>query len=150
MSLYKQKDVSIEEKSWVVSEIKQTLVNIYQIFVQQEGIYNSSLLGFGDKVQAKANYVVSLYGLYKICIAGFEKDFEKEETLKKIVKLDDTIDIDSFRHLIIKGKHYSDEKLILMGLLLNNWLFRYGYFRLLSAETVYANTVAMLEAEDKV
>jgi hypothetical protein len=147
MSYYQKAEVDIKEKSWVVSEIKQTLVNIYQVFVREGAQYTNATLGLGDPHVGKINYIASMYALYNICIQGFEADFTKNDIVNEKVG---AIKIDDYRYLIVSGMTYSNEKLIFMGLILNKWLFRFGYFRLLSAETVYRSDVAKLSAQDEV
>ena len=61
----------VSEKYWVVSEVKASLVEVYNNFLNKKDIYIRSLKGTVEPIEAKAEYTASLYGFYSLMLNGF-------------------------------------------------------------------------------
>lgn len=129
----------IEEKSWVVSEVKATLIKIHSVYVETRAEYMRSLSGFNHKKNSRVNYIVTIDAYYSFLRKGFIPYLKKQEEVYKLITEKD------YDLLYFKEKSFDDQKLLLMGSLLNNYNFEEGFFNITHQNKVFSDPVAMLE-----
>jgi hypothetical protein len=129
-----------KEKYWVVSEVKASLVEVYNNFLNKKDIYIRSLKGVTEKIEAKAEYTASLYGFYCLMLNGFTQHLKDNKDEPKYTE-------DDYINLALSNDH-DDEKLVRMGYLLEKWAWRFGAFRITHQEKVYDDPLDQMQEED--
>ena len=129
----------IEEQYWVVSEVKASMIEVYNNFLSKQDVYVRSLKKVTDKTVAKAEYIASLYGFYTLMLNGFPGYLETVETKG----FEDLSEMD-FLNLALEEEH-KDDKLIKMGYILQKWASTEGPFRITHQERKYNDPVEMLQ-----
>lgn len=128
----------ISEQYWVISEVKASMIEVYNNFLSKQDVYVRSLKNVTDKTLAKAEYIASLYGFYTLMLNGFPSYLDKVElNTEKFTELD-------FINLALSDKH-EDSKLIKMGYILQKWASTEGPFRITHQERKYHDPVDMLQ-----
>jgi len=136
----KDNKYEVHEQYWVVSEVKASLVEVYNNYLKAQENYVRALKGILDPNQTKAEYVSALYGFYTLLLNGFPTYLEKLEK--------PTFTEDDYIKLAISTDH-EDEKLIKMGYVLQKWASTQGPFRITHQDKVYNDPVDMLEDENQ-
>ena len=130
------KKYEISEKYWIISEVKASMIEVYNNFLNKQDVYVRSLKQVVDKTLAKAEYVAALYGFYTLMLNGFPAYLKENSELE--LKEED------YFQLAVSDEH-EDKKLVKMGYCLQKWASTEGPFRITHQERKYNDPVDMLK-----
>lgn len=126
------------EKFWIVSEVKASLIEVYNNFLKAQDNYVRSIKGIVDPVENKAQYISALYGLYTMLLNGFLEYLKTQEEFTE----------EDYISLAITEEQ-DQEKILKMGYLLQKWSFTKGPFRITHQEKEYKDVIDQLKEEDE-
>ena len=115
---------SDKRQAWSLSELKETYIDIFQLFIRSRINYLNAIRGTGDPHLAKIEYISSLDAYYQVSQAPFESFLKSkfpDDWEKIIEKYDD---------IAVLGIDMSDDELRKMGNYINKWNTRDGFMRL--------------------
>ena len=130
----------ISEKYWVVSEVKASLIEVYNNFLKAQENYIRSLKKILDPTQSKAEYISALYGLYTMFLNGFPEYIENKKDINYTEE--------DYISLALSDEH-DDDKLVRMGYILQKWASTEGAFRITHQERSYNDPIDMLLDENE-
>lgn len=128
----------IHEQYWVVSEVKASLIEVYNNYLKAQENYVRSLKKILDPTQTKAEYISALYGFYTLVLNGFPDYLKTSSSFTE----------DDYIMLALSDEH-QDDKLIRMGYVLQKWASTEGPFRITHQDKVYKDPVQMLIDENE-
>ena len=133
----------ISEQYWVVSEVKASLIEVYNNFLKAQDNFVRSLKGIIDPTQAKAEYISALYGFYTLSLNGFPTHLEELKINKKT-----DFGEDDYFDLSHEDKQ-DNVKLLKMGYELQKWASTKGAFRITHQEKNYKDPIEMMLDENE-
>lgn len=138
-------DYEIQEKAWVVSEIKASMVEVFNNFVVKRDQYVKSLQGVVDPQVARAEFVAALYEFYNMMLNGYVQDLSRVKT--ESVPANPHTEIE-YQQLAYKDTNFDEKKLLSMSYELTKWAFTKGYFRITHQEIKFGDVVDQMEYEN--
>ena len=130
----------VNEKYWVVSEVKASLIEVYNNFLKAQDNYIKSIKGIIDPVENKAHYISALYCLYAMMLNGFLGYLSREENTE--------FSEEDYINLAIEDEQ-DQNKILKMGYILQKWSFTEGPFRITHQEKQYNDIIDQLIEEDE-
>lgn len=129
---------TIEQESWTISEIKQTLVYLFQEFAQAFKTFMSGVNNLERPEMARKKFLTSLSAYYVSCAPYFNQYLMRRKT---------GYTVQNYQDLFMHGHNYPNDVIYDMAMTLNNWNFQEGYFKLFQNKAQYATPVEEALAE---
>lgn len=133
----------LKEKYWIISEVKASMIEVYNNFLNKQDVYVKSLKKLVDPFEAKGEYVAALYGFYTLMLNGFIPYLANTDENKRYGLTED-----DYRSLALENQ-FEDNKLVDMGYLLQRWASTLGPFRITHQEKEWIDQVEQLKYENQ-
>ena len=113
-----------KRQAWALSELKETYIEIFQLFIKARIAFTNALNGSDDPVRTKIEYIAALDAYYQVSQAPLESYLksmypEKWETI-----------VETFDNIAINGFDKDNIELHQLGNYINKWNTRDGFMRL--------------------
>lgn len=129
----------LKEKAWIISEVKASMIEVFNNFIKKRDMFVRSLKGIADPVSTRAEFISALYEYFNMSLNGFVSELHSKESKHTEVE---------FQQLAYEEVEFSNEKLLSMAYELNKWNFTKGFFRITHQELAFKDPVSQMEYEN--